>query len=188
MGQPYVAADHAVVADLRITAEDRGVGVDDHVAADIRVTLDALDRIAVFIELEAFGAQRDALVKLDMVADGGRLTDDDARAVVDEKVIADLRAGVDVDARDLVGVLGHHPRQHRHLHAVEDVGHAVDADRLKGGIGKHDLHRAPGGGIPVVGRVKIGRQSRLDLGELLHELPHQLPDILRAELMQHELL
>ena len=35
-----------------------------------------------------------------MVTDGGGLADDDAGAVVDEEVLADGSAGVDVDAGD----------------------------------------------------------------------------------------
>lgn len=43
-------------------------------------------------------AQRNALVDLHVVADRGGLADDDAGCMVDEEVLADRRAGVDVDA------------------------------------------------------------------------------------------
>ena len=39
-------------------------------------------------------AERHALIDLDVVADDRRLADDDAGAVVDEEIFADLRAGV----------------------------------------------------------------------------------------------
>ena len=74
-----------------------------------------------------------------MVADDRRLADDDAGPVVDEEVFSDGRAGVDVDAGVVVGVLGHHPGDHGDLHAIEHVGDAVDKDGVEAGVGEDDL-------------------------------------------------
>ena len=46
----------------------------------------------------ARAAERHALGQVAVVADDRRLADDDAHAVVDEEPLADLRAGVDLDA------------------------------------------------------------------------------------------
>ena len=50
-----------------------------------------------------------------MIADDGGLADDDACGVVDEEVLADLRARVDVDTSELVGMLAHDTRDKRHV-------------------------------------------------------------------------
>ena len=78
MGQPDAAADDAVVADVRISAEDGGAGVDDDPVADVGMTLDPLDEGSVLSDIEALGAQRYMLIELDVLADGGGLADDDA--------------------------------------------------------------------------------------------------------------
>ena len=103
MREPHVAADHAVVADAGHAAENRRPGVDDDVVPDVRMALDTLDGVAVFVQLEALCAKRDALIELHVLADGRRFADDDAGAVVDEEAAADLRAGMDVDAGALSG-------------------------------------------------------------------------------------
>ena len=51
-----------------------------------------------FVALGAGAAQGHALVEVAVVADLRRLADDDAHAVVDEEALADLGAGVDLDA------------------------------------------------------------------------------------------
>ena len=56
--------------------------------------------------LLAGAAQRHALVEHHVVADLGRLADDDAHAVVDEEALADLRAGVNLDAGDQTAEVG----------------------------------------------------------------------------------
>lgn len=55
-GEPDVAADGAVIADIGIAAQNGSVGVNNDVVADIGVALDVFDRVAVFVELEAFCA------------------------------------------------------------------------------------------------------------------------------------
>ena len=90
MGQPNAAADDAVVADVRAAAEDGGAGVDDHPVADIGMALDPLDERSVLSDVKALGAQRDVLIELDILTDGGGLADNDAGAVIDEEGIPDL--------------------------------------------------------------------------------------------------
>ena len=85
MRQPHVASDHAAVADVCCAAEDRRAGVYDDVISDVGVALDSLDGIAVFVQLKALRAERDALIEPYVFADGRRLADDDAGAVVMKK-------------------------------------------------------------------------------------------------------
>ena len=104
MSEPDAASDDTVVPDPGIAAEDRGAGIDDDAVPDIRVPFDPLDQRPVLCDIEAFGAQRDMLIELDVFADRRRLPDDDARPVIDEKGIPDHRAGMDVDAGQAVGM------------------------------------------------------------------------------------
>src|SRR5215210_8157876 len=104
--EPDVAADDGAAADDGVAAQDRRARVDDHVVLDGRVALGVADELPRGVLVEGEGAERDALVELDVRADDGRAADDDARAVVDEEAGADARARVDVDARPAVRVLG----------------------------------------------------------------------------------
>src|SRR5690242_13918686 len=78
-GDEDVAADHGAPADASLAAEDRRPGVDGHVVLDGRVALLAAQGLA---ELRGDGAEGDALVDLNVVADLGGLADHDAGAVV----------------------------------------------------------------------------------------------------------
>ena len=108
-----------------------------------------------------------------MAADLTRLADDDASAVIDEEVIADRRAGVDVDAGPRMGPLGHHPGNERHFEAVEKVRQPVDRDRLEPGIAKDYLVERPHGRVAVVGRLDIRGENAAQIGDLPEKL-HRL--------------
>ena len=66
-GHPDVSSYDRAVSDLGITSEYRRVCVDDAVVAYIGMALDALDGIAVFIELKALSTQGNALIYLNSV-------------------------------------------------------------------------------------------------------------------------
>ena len=68
--QPYVTAYNAVVANYSISAEYSRTGVDDHVIAYIGVALYALYRGAVHVGGEALCTKSNALIQLNMVANG----------------------------------------------------------------------------------------------------------------------
>ena len=104
-----------------------------------------------------------------MRADGRGLADDDARRVVDEEVLADCGAGVDVHARLAVRVFGHEAGNERDLTVVEDMGDAVDEDGKEAGVGEDDLLLALGCRVAVEGRLHIFEEQLLDMGELGHE-------------------
>ena len=123
-----VRADHHVVPDLRRAAEERRAGVDRHVVAHLRVA--ALAGHAPHARGRE-RAQRHTLIDLDVIADDARLANDDAGAVVDEEIFADGGAGVDVDARARVGILGHDARDHRHVADVQLMGDAINENGEK---------------------------------------------------------
>ena len=114
-------------------------------------------------------AERHALIELDVVADDRRLADDDAGAVVDEEIFADLRAGVDVNAGRTVGILAHDARDERNLALVELVRYAVDEDRVQAGVGEDDLLLAAGGGVAVEVCGHVLHEHGLDLRQAAQE-------------------
>ena len=118
MRQPDVTADHAVIPDNSLTAENRRPGINHYTVADVRMALDALDKRPVFPDFKTLCAERDMLVQLHVIADRRRLSDDDTGSVVNKEVTADGGTGMNVDTRDPVGVLRHHARDKRNLHLV----------------------------------------------------------------------
>ena len=64
----------------------------------------------------------DPVVEQAVVADLGRLADDDAHAVVDNQPPADLRAGVDLNSRPAAAPLAHQPGQGRRAGAGRESG------------------------------------------------------------------
>ncbi len=71
------------------------IGPITRLSADGRAVLDR--RVALFAA-HGRAAEGDTVVQEHVVADFGRLPDDDADPVVDEHALADLRGGVDLDA------------------------------------------------------------------------------------------
>src|SRR5215217_1355606 len=116
--EPRVAGDDAAVSHHRLPSEDGGVGVHHDVVLNRGVALLVGQGL-----LHHEGAQRDALIDGHVVADDGRLADDDARPMVDDEAAADGGARVDVHAGALVGVLGEQARQQREAEPVQRVGH-----------------------------------------------------------------
>ena len=99
----YVLRHPDVTAYRRATAyrdapQNGGVGVDNHVVFQNRVSRNAFDGVSVVVEREAFGSERDSLIELYVVADDASCPYHDARAVVDSEVVADSGGGMDVDA------------------------------------------------------------------------------------------
>src|SRR5262245_55994946 len=87
-----------MVSDSGLPAENRRLSIDRHVIFDVGVTLNALDRLTVFVSGKAQTAQGDSLVDLDSVAYDGRLTHYHARAVVDKQSLADRGPRMDIDS------------------------------------------------------------------------------------------
>src|SRR5690606_9019094 len=139
-----------------VAAEYGGVGVDGDVGVDVGVAFSALDRVAAAVHLEGFRAEGDALVGFYVMADAGGFADDDAGAVVDEEVGADLGAGVDVGAGAFVGILGEHPGQQRDLEVVEEMGDALQRDHQHAGVGEDDFLDAARGRVAAVGGLHVG--------------------------------
>ena len=72
----------------------------------------------------------------------GGLTDDDAHAVVNDKALAYLCAGVDLNARAAAAGLGYGPGDQGHMMGIEPVGLAVAAGGFQAGIKKIYFQRA----------------------------------------------
>src|SRR5579883_2905530 len=74
MREPHVAADARAATDGDST-ENRRASVDDDVVLDDRMASDPLDGVPALVRHEALRAERDALVKADVLPDGAGLAD-----------------------------------------------------------------------------------------------------------------
>ena len=91
-----VTADDGILSDSGLTAKDGCSGVNDDVVFDGRVTFLARKLLAASCRKSA---DSNALVDLNVLADDGCLTYYDARAVIDEEMLADRSTRMDVDTR-----------------------------------------------------------------------------------------
>ena len=103
----------------------------------------------------AGAAQGDALEEVHVVADDRRLAHHDAHAVVDEELLADQRAGVDLDASEEAPDVREHPRGDFGATQVQRVSEAVDLAGVEARIGEYDLEVADGGRVAFAGRLDI---------------------------------
>ena len=95
--------------------------------------------------------------------------------MIDEEVGPDPRPRVDVGARPLVGVLGHHARQQRHVPPVERVGDPLQRNHQHARVGKDDFLDAAGGGIALVGSDDVGVDGAADVGKFPEQVHRQCP-------------
>ena len=96
VSHPDVAADNGVVADGD-TAQDAGIAIDGDVVLDDGMAGN-VEHVSVCIFLEALGTQRHTLIERHVTADDTGLANDHASTMIDGKVFAYLRTGMDVDA------------------------------------------------------------------------------------------
>ena len=161
MGQPAVAADDAAVSNGCAAAKDGRVGVNHHMVADVRMPLDLLDRIAVLIQLEALGSQGDTLIQFHMVPDDRGLPYHDAGAVINKEMLADGRAGMNINPGFFMGKFRHDPGDQGHIQLIQFVRQAVDGDRVEAGIADHDLFPSAGRRIALVQGFNVQQQEPL---------------------------
>ena len=90
--------------------------------------------------------------------------------MVDEEVLADGGAGVDVNAGETVGVLGHDAGNEGHLQQVQLMCQAVDHDGVETGVGEDDLVGVERCRVAHKGGFHVHGQVGLDAGQGLDEL------------------
>ena len=96
VSHPDVAADNGVMADGD-AAQNAGITVDGDVVLDDGMT-GYVEHISVSVFLKALGTQRHTLIERHVTADDTGLANDHASTMIDGKVFAYLRTGMDVDA------------------------------------------------------------------------------------------
>ncbi|MPM45711.1 hypothetical protein SDC9_92402 [bioreactor metagenome] len=131
-------------------SQDLRAGTHHHVVSQGRVALSL-----VF----SGTAQRHALVQQAVVSDLGGLTDDNAHAVIDDKALADARAGVNLDAGPKTTPLGHAPGQKLHVVLIEKVGNAVIYQRVNAGVEQKNLQFVAGRGVAALVGIQQFRQT-----------------------------
>ena len=139
VSDPEVTADDGVMAYADAT-EDGGVGIDGDVVLDDGMA-GLVEQASVGIVLEVAGAEGDALIEHDVMADDGGGTNDDSRAVVDAEGCSNLCGRMDVDARDGMCPFADDSWQQRQAELVQGVGDAMMQHGGDGGIAADDLHR-----------------------------------------------
>ena len=104
MHKKNVRPDGGSAPNHRSATENGGIRVDGHMIPHFRVALTSLHDRAGLVLRKTPSAESDSVIEFHTPTDAASLPDNDTCAVVDEKTVADARAGVDVDAG-----LGMHP-------------------------------------------------------------------------------
>ena len=128
-----------------------------------------VDGAAGRIVVEILRAERNALVQCDVAADNGGLADDDSRTVVDGEMTADRGSGMDVDARDAMGVFREHPGDDARPEAQQHVRRPVIQHRRDGRIAEHDFADAGGCRVILRDRLHVRLNQPPDLRQFLDE-------------------
>ena len=128
-----------------------------------------VDRVPLGVELEALGAKRHPLVQPHVAADDARLADDDARAVVDAEILADLGPRVDIDTRSGMRLFGDDARQHGNPQAQQRMGEAVVGQGRERRVTQDHLLIAHGSRIAVENRLDVGGEQTPQFGHCRQE-------------------
>ena len=162
----YFAEHHRVGRDAGIVpyfegAQHFGSGGHHHIVPQGGVAL------AVVL---AGAPQGDPVVEQAVVADLGRLADDDAHAVVDEQALADLRAGVYLDAGHMPRKLRKRTREEKVLVLIEPVCLAVVKQSMEALIEEDDLERGARRRVAVADRASVVEQALENHNTDIHSL------------------
>src|SRR5207249_12265523 len=102
------------------------------------MALSACFDFAVFVVLKASRAQRDGMMRFHTRTNLSAFTVCHPGAVIDKKMRADFRPGMNIDPGAAMRPFGHDARNQRHL-AVKQVCHSMNGDGLERGISEYDL-------------------------------------------------
>lgn len=171
MREEGVATDHAPATDHGLSAENGRAGIDRHLVLERRVSLHAADALT---KARRERAECHALIQAYVIADLAGLADHDPRAVIDEEAAADLRAGVDVDARRRVRALGDDARCERDTQPVQVVCDSIQGERVDRRVRDDDLGVTARGRVALERRLDVFGEAAARLGETVEELDHDL--------------
>src|SRR4030095_9873483 len=163
-----VAADCRSCTNHGFATQNRGSGVNRHVILDRWVAFSPFFDFAVLVFLKAARAERNRVVKLNTRADLRRLADHYASAMIDEKIFADLRAWMNIDAGSAVRPLRHDSWNQWHL-IVKHVGQSINRNGFQSRIRENDLLVAFCSRVPFVGCVDIGPKHATYRRQLLQK-------------------
>src|SRR5450830_1161024 len=120
---------------------------------------------AVLVLLKTARSERDRVIKLNACSDLRRLADYDAGAVVDKKMRANSRSGMDIDPSPAVCPLGHDARNQWHP-VVQQMRHSISCDRFQRGISENDFFVAFCSRITFVRCVDVCPKHSAHAGQL----------------------
>src|SRR6478735_3037562 len=122
-----VGTDRRIRANHSVAAHDRGSGVNADAVFNRGVAFFPTQRLSC---PERARDERHALVKFHVRPDLRRFANDYASAMVDEKMRANLRAGMNINPGPAVRPLGHDARNQRHL-SVKKMRHSINGYGLQ---------------------------------------------------------
>ena len=131
--------------------------------------------VAVLVEREALGAQRNTLIKFYIIANDTGFAYYDTRAVVYCKIVAYLRTRVDIYTRFAMCNLGDDTGDKWHAQFQQAVRHAVVAHSFYAGVATDYLAKACGGRVAVVCSLHILCKGCTQRGQILDERESHLP-------------
>src|SRR5580698_7489533 len=109
-----------------------------------------------FVLLEAARAQSHPMIQLDVRTDTAGFTDHYASSVINKKMAADFRSGMNVDSRPAMGPFGHNARNQGQPVAVEDMSQTLNGNRFNARITDYDLVITRRCGVSLVRGFDIG--------------------------------
>ena len=129
MQDQRIGRDDGIAWDVGISAQDRRIRIQDHMIADVRMTLASLEKVSFFILAEAADTQRHTVIHTHMIAYDSRLTDDDARTVVNTEILSDPGTRIDVDACLFMRIFRDDTGNDRNVQFVQFMSDAIEEDR-----------------------------------------------------------
>ena len=122
---------------------------------------------------QRFRHQAHALIHFHVVADDRGFANHSARAMVHEKVRADLGARMQIHARAAVRPFGHDAREERNVFQIQLVRQPLHRDRFDERIRDDDFLLAERRGIAVEGGLHVGLQQFADARQAAEKFQRQ---------------
>lgn len=127
------------------------------------------DGIVGVVGNEALCSECDSLIYFHIVAYDRCRSDDDSRAVVDDKTFSDGSTGMDVDTGGRVGKLGDHARDDGDFELLQTVGDAIADGCAESRVAGYDFVGGDGCGVAQIGSVDVGVEHAAEFGKTFDE-------------------
>ena len=150
-------------------SQNGSIGINDYIIFQNRVSGNTFDGIAIVVQREAFGSQRDTLIEFYVIANDTGCTNHHACSVVYCEMMSYFCSRVDIYSGFRVCHFCNVSGNQRYTQYQQFMGYSVVTDGTDGRIAADYFTKTGSGRVSVIGCFYIGSQNAAHFGQLTYK-------------------